>query len=244
VARKVNESDVLKWSQEQEERFWAKIRKGGEDECWEWEGYRGQDGYGQYWVGYRNFRAHRIAWLLTYRESISPGLCVMHVCDNPPCCNPSHLKLGTIAENNLDRALKGRSAQGESHGNVHLKRGEVLQIREMHFSGLTIPKLANGFGVGRNTIHDIVTGRTWASVGGPTVKRRPREELKGEGNPSAKLTKNAVVQIREKYSAGATARELADEFSVTETTIYDIVKGRTWRHTGEPIKGQSEQDER
>jgi len=237
MVRKASESDVLKWSPEQRERFWSKIKKGGEDECWEWQGCRGWDGYGQYWFGYRNFRTHRIAWILTYKEPVPPELCVIHVCDNPPCCNPSHLKLGTKAENNLDRALKGRSAQGESHGNVHLTRREVLQIREMHFSGLSISKIANGFGVGRNTIHNIVTGRTWASVGGPTVKRRSREELKGEGNPSAKLTKNAVVQIREKYSAGATAWELAGKFGVTETTIYDIVKGRTWRHIGGPIKG-------
>jgi len=110
---KGKEEDVLRWSPTREGLFWEKVAKKGYNECWEWQGYRDKNDYGYHQLGDRNFLAHRIAWILSHGEPIPPGLVVMHICDNPPCCNPSHLKLGTKAENNLDRAQKGRSARGE-----------------------------------------------------------------------------------------------------------------------------------
>jgi len=91
----------------------------------------------------------------------------MHTCDNKVCCNPSHLRLGTQTENVADMVQKGRGAKGEKHGFSRLTSKEVLQIRKMHFSGLSIPKLAGKFGVSVSAISSIVTGRAWKHVGGP-----------------------------------------------------------------------------
>lgn len=95
------------------ERFWSKVSKGGSDECWMWAASCGTNGYGQFSMpGDRIVKSHRIAWILTHGE-IEDGMCVLHKCDNPPCCNPSHLFLGTVADNNRDMRQKGRDVSAK-----------------------------------------------------------------------------------------------------------------------------------
>ena len=75
--------------------------------CREWTGKRARNGYGH--VGWRRLSmgAHRLAWILTHGP-IPDGLWVLHHCDNPPCCEPTHLFLGTAADNSADCEAKGR----------------------------------------------------------------------------------------------------------------------------------------
>lgn len=80
------------------ESFWRLIAIGSPDECWEWQGRRTPSGYGQVSWNNRHRVAHRIAYMLVKGE-IPDGLEVMHLCNNKPCCNPSHLQIGTHAEN-------------------------------------------------------------------------------------------------------------------------------------------------
>jgi hypothetical protein len=87
-------------------RFWTYVRRRGPDDCWIWRGQM-KDGYGRFGRGRSRRYAHRLAWELTHGE-ISVGLCVLHRCDRPPCCNTAHLFLGTQAENMADRDRKGR----------------------------------------------------------------------------------------------------------------------------------------
>ena len=87
-------------------RFWPKMDKCAEDACWEWSAAKDNWGYGLFY-GDSFTRAHRMAWVLT-NGPIPEGLCVLHACDNPPCCNPAHLWLGTHLDNARDRENKGR----------------------------------------------------------------------------------------------------------------------------------------
>jgi hypothetical protein len=82
-----------------EERFWAQVdRSDGPDACWPWTGAQNpRNGYG--YLTYRSAQrfAHRVALELSGQE-IPVGLLVMHTCENPLCCNPAHLKVGTRAD--------------------------------------------------------------------------------------------------------------------------------------------------
>lgn len=90
-----------------EERFWSKVKMGEPDECWEWQAYFRGGGYGGFqWLG-KPWKSHRVAWILTNGE-VPDGLWVLHTCDNPACCNPAHLWLGTRSDNVRDMCAKGR----------------------------------------------------------------------------------------------------------------------------------------
>lgn len=102
---------------ERERAFWSKVAVSEPDECWPWTGGTSSDGYGRFWVEGHRRQATAVAW--TYqRGPIAEGLCVLHSCDNPPCCNVFHLFLGTKAINAADMVAKGRHPRvsGASHG--------------------------------------------------------------------------------------------------------------------------------
>src|SRR5690242_17377686 len=83
-------------------RFWSKIDMRGPDECWEWQASTNKNGYGKFKVAsYTNATASRVA-LIGTRQQEPDGLLVLHHCDNPKCCNPSHLYFGTVADNARD----------------------------------------------------------------------------------------------------------------------------------------------
>jgi hypothetical protein len=88
--------------------FWKKVDVKGPNDCWEWQAALNVDGYGMFSYIGRTYKAHR--WIYQYmnNKTLSKSICVCHSCDNPPCCNPSHLWEGTTQENTKDRDLKGR----------------------------------------------------------------------------------------------------------------------------------------
>ena len=149
--------------------------------CWEWTRCRGSYGYGKMGsVALLRSSSpgdtHRIAWMLK-NGPIPKGMCVLHHCDNPPCCNPSHLFLGTKADNNIDRQLKGRSIQGDQHW-ARLHPGRVLRgvacpwakltnrqvsaIRSQYIRGkIGYKRLGKKFGVSWQLVALVVKGKVW-----------------------------------------------------------------------------------
>ena len=90
-----------------EQKFWNNVNVRGDTwECWEWTAGQNSDGYGNFNFPNKTKSAHRVAWILTYGP-IPMGICVLHSCDNPSCCNPEHLFLGTNQDNMNDLAEKG-----------------------------------------------------------------------------------------------------------------------------------------
>jgi hypothetical protein len=156
------------WTDALKARFWANVLLRGPSECWMWTAARfaGGLGYGQFRAGKRKVRAHRAAYELTHGP-IPDGICVCHACDNPACVNPSHLFLGTSAENTADRTRKGRSARigrslpRESNPAAKLTMAKVREIREAYQRGIRRSVLSERYGVSKSQIRHIVTGRSW-----------------------------------------------------------------------------------
>jgi hypothetical protein len=92
--------------------FWSRVKQSGPDECWEWQGPCYGKGYGHFRWGGRNQPTSRVAWTITNGD---PGeLWVLHTCDNPACCNPDHLFLGTHDDNMKDMLAPAIIRQRES----------------------------------------------------------------------------------------------------------------------------------
>lgn len=141
-----------------EQVFWSKVAVGADEECWPWTAAitKTRGGYGIYsfFVGNvsRTFRTHRAAWELTFGP-IPNGLLVCHHCDNPPCCNPSHLFLGTVKDNATDMLLKGR------HGTTTFPKENVEELRALYAAGASFRELSRRFGISYPWAREIALGR-------------------------------------------------------------------------------------
>lgn len=112
-------------------RFFKHVYDKRKEECWPWLLVEDKDGYGRFFLKGKNQPAHRVAYFLHY--GIQPNeLKVCHTCDNPPCCNPHHLFLGTQQENVTDCVIKGRRnyLYGERHQNTKYSDELIAEIRE------------------------------------------------------------------------------------------------------------------
>ena len=128
--------------------------------CWEFQGYCGRGGYGHIRVFGSTWGwvyTHRVAWETAFGP-IPAGLHVLHTCDNPPCCNPAHLFLGTQTDNAADMQAKGRGHTGEKSATAKLTWEQADAIRVDDRQNTAI---AAEYGVHDSTIGDIKLGKTW-----------------------------------------------------------------------------------
>jgi hypothetical protein len=146
--------------------FWSKVDIRGKNDCWLWTGAKQSKGYGS--IGNGNgdtVSAHRVAFEISRGKEIPDGFCVMHQHDCRLCCNPNHLTLGTIADNNRDMVRKGRQAKGEKNGRSKLTGQDVLKMRKLFQNDQkTMVELAHEFGVHYNTVRNAVHGITWKNL--------------------------------------------------------------------------------
>lgn len=147
-------------------------------ECLEWVRASSSAGYGQIRAGGKIVILHRLAYEVSNGVSgLPPGLFVCHKCDNPRCCNPQHLFLGTPVDNARDMMNKGRgngqfvkgvaayTARGEKASNAKLTEEEVLLARKIHKEfGIGHKRLAPHFGISKAGMAAILKRRTWTHI--------------------------------------------------------------------------------
>ena len=107
-------------------RFWSKVDAAPSDCCWEWLACK-THGYGRFGYQGKMCQAHRVAYQLA-KGIIPEGMVVRHTCDNPACCNPNHLVLGTQQDNINDMDQRERRAKGITHGQSKLTDDQVRQV--------------------------------------------------------------------------------------------------------------------
>jgi hypothetical protein len=149
-----------------EQRLWNQIIKtDNTDDCWNWVGPVNSKKYGSLCLATKRkgvrkstrFYAHRLAWELT-NGPISDGLFVCHKCDNPRCCNPNHLFLGTPKENVEDMILKGRYCKHR------LRKQQIKDIRNEYANGASQQEIATKYNVPYKVIHRVIFRKTWKKI--------------------------------------------------------------------------------
>jgi len=153
------------------EVLWSKVDKRGEDECWEWKGFRNHDGYGRTWINDKGYYAHRVIYSLVYPNAISLNAptsqnetgFLLHTCDNPSCCNPKHLWVGNHADNMADKVAKGRSPDfsGGKGPRCKLTMEQAREARLLRKTGMTIPQLMEKFNLSRASMKTLLRGDSY-----------------------------------------------------------------------------------
>lgn len=141
------------------ERFWPKVAVGAG--CWLWTAAVSSNGYGAIKKpgGYGRLYAHRVAYELTYGP-IPDGFYVCHRCDNPPCCNPSHLFLGAPSDNTLDMRRK-RRARGRP---PKVSDDDVRAMRALCAAGASQSEAGRHYGISQPAVSLILSGKNRGSV--------------------------------------------------------------------------------
>lgn len=140
------------------ERFWSYVNVTEPDDCWEWTRCKHKRGYGRFQVNRKAILAHRLACEYEWGSPEVEGLYVLHSCDNPKCCNPSHLRWGTQKENMEDALKRNRIHSGENNHHHKLMRDQVESIKA---DPRILKEIAKEYGVCQKTISYIKNGKTW-----------------------------------------------------------------------------------
>jgi predicted DNA-binding protein YlxM (UPF0122 family) len=215
-------------------RFHERYKINEETNCWEWTHGKTKSGYGRFSLNGQMIRAHRFSYHI-YNE-IDPGRfeCCHH-CDNKICVNPQHLFLGTAKDNALDRENKKRHPHpsGENSKSSKLTNEQVLEIKKMLLNGVTLPEIEKLFSVTNSTVSAIKMGDRWSHVGtemNDEIRKIKKRVIVGEQNYNTRLTKEKVLEIREKIANGQSCNSIAKEYGVTSRAIDMIHHRISWRH--------------
>src|SRR2546422_6490367 len=167
---------IMDLTDEQMQRFWEKVAVGAASACWLWTAST-RDGYGQFRLGKKMLKAHRVAFHLANHGELSESVLVCHRCDVRRCVNPEHLFSGSQKENVRDMFLKHRDPNrrqiGERHPSAKLSFEKAKQIREEAATGkYSRTELGRMFSVSRRTVSSVLCGDRWAWHGNARVLRR------------------------------------------------------------------------
>lgn len=128
--------------------------------CWSWKKATRKDGYGITWYEGTTDYIHRVSYKV-FKGTFDPNLVVRHTCDNPSCCNPDHLLLGSEQDNSTDMVNRGRSCKGSQSPKAKLTEDMIQPIRDSELSSRVLGSL---FGVSKSVILDIKNNKIWKHV--------------------------------------------------------------------------------
>lgn len=247
--------------------FISKLEEDLSTGCWNFTGFLEAGGYGKLSVGNnknsRSVKAHRFAYYLF--NQISPDVFqVMHSCDNPACCSPFHLSLGTHKQNMEDKTQKRRNncARGEANNKTRFTDKDVVEIVLRYNKLRDYTAVAREFDTVHGVIRSIILSNTRSKNAGldstlligndskdaplteyitgntqPVNNHTTKlcyQDRLGAANPNAKLTQNLVDLIREEYATVKNYNTLARKYNVSGVLVGLIIRNKIWV-TNKPI---------
>jgi hypothetical protein len=188
------------------------------DGCWIWAygGVQRLDRYPSIMINRKRFEVSRLILVSTTGVT---GEVARHACDKPACCRPACLSWGTQEDNIADCWQRGRSGW---------QRGKVKTPNPAggnHWTKLHPERIKRG---AENKQYGRPKPQTSGDKNG--ARTRPDRRPHGEGHGLSKLTEQKVLAIRASREAGESVKSLAERFGVSESTIEQVVRRRTWRH--------------
>lgn len=213
-------------------RYEAKVaRVSDPSACDEFVGTRTNKRYGQLSMRIEGKRrmvgAHRIAYVLATGDSLTPQDIVDHLCHNPSCQKPTHLRKTVKRGNAVTMVASGRW-RGGPRGRAFSAQ-EVVVLRRRWAEGDSIGALAVGTGVNVTTMTKLVRGDSYKDV--PMLAMPHRNgRARGERNAAARLTHGQVALIKARLLLGHSRTQIAADYGVSDSTVGGIARGRTWSH--------------
>lgn len=226
-------------------RFWSKVDKKGKKECWLWtDKSKHWNGYGLFTIatgkpGGKKVAASRISCFLVHGRAPEGKPHALHSCDNPPCCNPNHLRWGHQGDNVQDAKERNRHVdpprthdnpewnakrlaampQGDQVWNQSLTEELVRKVWALHFEGKSGPEISSILGVKKHPVIDVCRGRSWRHLSdAPSI-----EDLKAAG----------VTRGFNQFSRGGNTRDLHSTAKLSSAQVVEIKKlfdeGHNWR---------------
>lgn len=204
------------------ERFWSKVNKsGGPDACWPWLKGKTKSGHGQFRYKGKTIGAYVYSWIEKNGE-VPEGFYVLHKCNNPPCVNEKHLKLGTAQDNSDDMVIYDRQKKGIELPQSKLTETQVTSIREEYVNG-NGKILADKYNVSLMSINRIVNNVTWKHLKGKEVAKIFEVRYRNKN-------KEIVAhQHASEHYAKIDAKAISKEFGSTQLAEIDIEADRIYR---------------
>jgi len=169
---------------------------------------------------------HRYIYEQCYGD-IPKGMIIRHLCNNPSCINPEHLKIGTHYDNVQDRVKSNRSAIGSNNGRSKLTEEDIIKIRNNNTTSLA--DLAIIYNVTNKAVSNIKNDKNWKHVH-TKIEPAPSGINKGSDVKTSKLTEEDVVIIKQLLEQNYGVRELGKMFNVSHPQISRIKNNKAWKH--------------
>lgn len=199
--------------QDPAKRLAARLEPDGE--CLVYTGSRNRSGYGWMSLAGTPTLAHRVAWMVHHDRPVPDGMYVLHSCDNPPCCNPDHLRIGTAAENSRDMVRRGRHkpVAGAANPRTKYSAETVELVRQLTADGWSAAAISDETGIGADYVRKLARGnRRSGSAGGPI------------DGPRRSVPQLPYEQIAADYEAGLTTIEVAERYGTHPGNVSRIIR--------------------
>jgi hypothetical protein len=150
-----------------EMRMWKSIETNGRDpeNCWLWKGNTvDKDNYGLIKMKGSLVRTHRVVLSIKIGRPLEKGEIAMHLCNNPLCNNPAHLKVGTQKENMQHMVTSGRSLKGAKNPRAKINEEIARTIKELHKNGITPSQIMQQLNLTKGIVEPIIYGISWKHI--------------------------------------------------------------------------------